>query len=473
VILKSSPLFLKDNFYICISFFSRIGDFKMRIKGLKIHRITSWVLVLFAIITILLGYISSRRWFTPNEIYTLTHLVFVWILVGLSIIHIFFSRKYLKIKWNKIISGLKSEKAYSTSVLRLVQRITKWIIVFLTILTGLSAMIYYEWFALIFGDFILFRFHIDYDIILLIFVIIHVGIGLKFYLTRKKIKHVGFDILIVASILSLTFTVIYVNDIPDLPPFQVRIGDETYKFEPEKVGTVRPDLFLNGTSFSIFDVLVYLNSTREINLTCHYNVTMDTFVIDSLNNETNWWYVAYYTGGSAETNVFRIDHFPWKTGTRMILYQEDPSYINHVYSTFEDEVTRLADNNGTVIIPRVTINGRTFNLEFYNVVTTPHNMRDDIFQNNTITALDVIMSLGDLGNITYELSWYDVLGSAGYVHNYFVSKINTDETVGRCGFVYDIGDEDFKYPGPNYIYLAADARIITSPEYLRFFWDCL
>lgn len=444
----------------------------MPIRGLKVHRITSWLLVFFALITIFLGYISSRRWFSPNELYIFIHLIFVWILIGLSIFHIFLSRKYLKLKWHRIINGLKSEKAYTTSLLRLVQRITKWGIIILTIITGLSALIYYQWFALIFGDFFLFTWHLDYDLILLIFVIIHVGIGLKFFLTRKKIKHWGADILIGGLILSTLSTVFYINIAPALAPLQVKIGGDTYKFNPDKVETVRPDLFQNG-SFSIFDVLVHLNSTGKVDLMYHFNATMNTFVIDLLNGEINWWYIAYFSGGFEEKNAFRMDNYPWKPGTRIILYQEDPSYIDHVYSTFEEEVARLANNNGTIIIPTVVILGRTFYLNFFNITPTPHNTRDDLFQNNVITALDVIMTLGDLGNITYELRWFDSLGSAGYVHNYFVSRINTDRTVGRCGFVYDVGDVDFSFPGPNYIYLAADARIIISPEYLMFFWDCL
>ena len=59
----------------------------------------------------------------------------------------------MKLKWHRIIDGLKSERAYSTSLLRLVQRIIKWGIIILTIITGLSSLIYYEWFADIFGDF--------------------------------------------------------------------------------------------------------------------------------------------------------------------------------------------------------------------------------------------------------------------------------------------------------------------------------
>ena len=83
------------------------------------------------------------------------------------------------------------------------------------------------------------------------------------------------------------------------------------------------------------------------------------------------------------------------------------------------------------------------------------------------------MTLGDLGLITYELRWVARMGRASYVNNYFVHKINTDQNSGNCGFVYEVGDNDFKYPGPNYIYLASDTRILNSPEYLRFFWTCL
>lgn len=140
---------------------------------------------------------------------------------------------------------------------------------------------------------------------------------------------------------------------------------------------------------------------------------------------------------------------------------------------FEEEVICLANNNGTIIIPTVTINGASFNVEFYNISITPHNIRNDTLQNDVITALDVIMTLGDLGHITYELKWIKSFSRARYVYSYFVNKINSDEAIGRCGFVYEVGDADFEYPGPNYIYLAADERILTSPEYLRFFWDCL
>jgi len=444
----------------------------MRIKGLKIHRITSWLLVLFAFLTVFLGYIASRRWFSPYDFYLILHLVFEWILISLTIIHIIYSRKYMKLKLRRIIAGLKSDRAYSISLLRLIQRITKWGIIILTVLVTLSGLIYYEWFALIFDDFFLFAWHINFEVILLIFIIIHVGVGSKFFLTRKRINRWSFDLIIAILIGSLIILSINVNLPPKPASYQVKIGDDKYKFDPNEVSTVRPDIFQNG-SFSIFDALVYLNSTGQINLTSHFDDSMNTYVIDSLNGENDWWYYVSYSGGSGEQNAVRIDHYPWKPETVFKMYKEGASYINHVYSTFKEELIRLTENNGTVIIPTVIILGRTINLEFYNVSPTPHDMRNDTLQDNVITALDVIMTLGDLGYISYELKWVSSLGRASYVHSYFVERINSDQTIGRCGFIYEVGDLDFIYPGPNYIYMGADERVLNSPEYLRFFWACL
>jgi hypothetical protein len=271
----------------------------------------------------------------------------------------------------------------------------------------------------------------------------------------------------------LIITVISLNIPPAPLPYNVKIGRYTYNFDTHIYNTTRPDLFQYG-SFSVFDVLLYLESIEEINLTYHFNASMDTYMIDSLNGQQDWWYYVHYSGGyERELNAVRMDHYPWKPGTYLELYKEDPTYINHVYSTFEEEVTRLSNNGGNVIIPVVSIYSETFSLEFYNIMVTPHNLRDDTFKIGVITALDIIMTLGDLGYITYQLEWIVRLRGASYVHSYFVDQINSDRSIGRCGFLYDVGDNDFKYPGANYIFLSSDERILTSPEYLSFFYGCL
>ncbi len=436
----------------------------MWVKGLKIHRTTSWLITLFALITILLGYAATRRWFPDYELFLLLHGVTGWILPGLLLVHFIFSIIYLKLKLRKIFKGLRNERISGTSTLRLLQQFTKWGIIVFVILISLSGLTFYPWFVAIFGDFFEFTLHLDLDLILSIFMIVHVGIGARFFLTRNKINHWSVNL----SLIFLISTILIMGLIIDLPTglgeHNVGIGRNFYDYEPTEVETARPDLFQNG-SFSVFDVLLHLDSKGEIDLDYHFNASMDTHVIDSLNGETNWWYHTYYSGGGIENNVERIDHYPWKPGTHITMYQESDSYIQNAFSTFREEVDRLNNHFGSVIIPAVYVSGQNFNETFYNVAVLPHNLRNETFQFDVVTAIDVIMTLGDLGDITYELTWHESFRGASYVHSYFVSKINTDEQAGRCGFLYDVSG--------SYIYLSADERILTSPESISFYWGCL
>ena len=294
--------------------------------------------------------------------------------------------------------------------------------------------------------------------------IVHVGIGARFFLTRKKIKHWGASLSLIFLVLSLSLMAIVIDLPAGIGNPEIKIGGKIYRYNPNEIETARTDLFQNG-SFSVFDVLLHLESKGEIDLNYHFNTSMNTHVIDSLNGDTNWWYHAYYSGGSIEKNVERIDHYPWKPGTRIILYHESESYINDVYSLFKEEVDRFTYNNGSIIIPLVYVFGHSFSEVFYNVTVLPFNLRSETFQQDVITAIDVIMTLGYLGEITYELEWHESFRGASYVHSYFVSKINTDEAVGRCGFLYEVSG--------SYIYLSSDERILTSPESVNFFWGCL
>jgi len=436
----------------------------MWVKGLKIHRATSWLITLFALITILLGYAATRRWFPEYELLLFLHGVTGWIFPGLLLVHFILSIIYLKLNLRRIFKGLKNEKISGTSTLRLVQRITKWAIIFFACLISLTGLTYYPWFVAIFGNFFDFTLHLDFDYILSMLMIVHVGIGAKFYLTRRKVTHWGVNLSIIFLIFSLLIVAVAI-DLPEgLEDPHVRIGNRIYNYIPAEVETTRPDLFQNG-SFSVFDALLHLDSEGQIDLNYHFNTSIDTHVIDSVNGETNWWYYTYYSGGGREANVERIDHYPWKPGAMIGLYHESVSYIQNAYSTFKEEVDLLADNNGSVIIPTVYVSGLTFNETFYNVTVLPHNLRNETFQHDVITAIDVIMTLGDLGHITYQLTYHESFRSASYVHSYFVSKINADESEGRCGYLYEVSE--------SYIYLSADERIITSPESINFYWGCL
>jgi hypothetical protein len=132
----------------------------------------------------------------------------------------------------------------------------------------------------------------------------------------------------------------------------------------------------------------------------------------------------------------------------------------------------LNSNNGSVIIPEVIIRAPSGNLEFQNVEVKSHNLRNDFFQEGVITAIDVIMTLGDNELITYELNWYESIAGSE-VKDYYVDAINGDRTYARCGFVYEAGDRDFDGFRGNHIHIPSDIRTINSPEYVEWFWICI
>jgi len=434
-------------------------------KGLKIHRVTSWLITLLAFITIFLGYAAARRWFPDYDLFLLLHLITGWVFPGTLVVHFVFSILYVNLKWSRIRAAFKKDKISNTILLRTFQKITKWTIIVMATLISLSGLSYYPLFYPIFGNFLPFSIHLDFDVILSILMILHVAIGTRFYFTRKRIKHWSANLSFGLLILSLTLVVIFVDLPPGLGASNFKIGETSYDFDPYEIDSVRPDLFQNG-SFSVFDILVHLNSTDQISLNYHFNVSMDTYVIDSINGDTGyWWYQIHYSGGSPEKNIVRMDHYPWKPGAVIAIYHESESYIDSVYSRFEEEVARFAYNSNSIIIPVVTIDGDTFFEEFYNVTIVPFNMRNDTFKNDVITALDVIMTLGELKYINYTLAWIQSFRNARFVHSYFVRSINNDATSGRCGFLHVVSG--------SFDWLSADERILTSPESVLWYYDCI
>ena len=212
---------------------------------------------------------------------------------------------------------------------------------------------------------------------------------------------------------------------PSIPPQgtlpqlegSVNVGGIIFTFDPTVVETVIPDLF-NPGYFSMFDVLVHLDNQSLIDLIYHFDESMNAHVIDFINGEPNWWYSARYSGGWSENNVFRPDHYPWKDGTSLAFFTTNPSALEDIYSVWRDEVTRRENNDGFLVIPQVTIQGDSFTKSFSGVLVTPHNLRNDMFRENVTTAIDVILSLGDEGAISFSLRWYESIGTASIVKNY-------------------------------------------------------
>ncbi len=261
-------------------------------------------------------------------------------------------------------------------------------------------------------------------------------------------------------------------------PVRVEIlGVGRFEVDPAGIEQHRPDVFRPG-HLSIFDLIAHLGSTGEIELVSHYDESMETFVIDSIDGETGWWYQARYGGGWFERNATRMDLYPVKDGMTVSLWVEQASRLERIYASFAAEVARLEANGGEIVIPDVEIEGARGRLRFENVRVTSHNVRSDLWQPGTITALDILLSLGEQGMLAkIGLQWYGSIGSASPVDDYFIELVETEgfraEAAGGCGFVYEVGDTSFYGFDGAHIHIPTDARVILSPEYALWFWLCL
>ena len=257
----------------------------------------------------------------------------------------------------------------------------------------------------------------------------------------------------------------------------IRILDVgAFEFDTAAVETVRPDVFQPGR-FSMFDALVHLHKQGDIRLDYHFDKEMKTHVIDAIDGdsgESGWWYQTYYSGGWSEHNAFRMDLYPWKNGTRLSVYTERKKRMEGMFQAFREEVSRIESNNGQLVVPKVTIRSPGEFRRFDDVLVTPHDVRADLFQPGAITALDVILSLGEQGEFRNAvLTWYDHIGSADPVDSYWLEGLDEARAYGGCGFVYEAGPQGFGGFSGAHIHLPMDARVIVSPEYAYWFWICL
>jgi hypothetical protein len=250
-----------------------------------------------------------------------------------------------------------------------------------------------------------------------------------------------------------------------------KVGD--FVFDAGAVSTLRTDIFQSG-HYSIFDILVHLRDKGHIDLVYHFDEGADTHVIDSLDGEAGWWHETYYAAGWPEPSVFRLDHYPYKLNTWTRFRRRDPKYVDSVHQSFREEVARLAENAGEVIIPSLQIESPDRSWSFENVSVRPHGVRPDVLQEGVVTALDALLSLEDEGKLgSVGLTWYDRIANADPVDSYWVETVEIATAHGGCGFVYETGPRRFSGFSGSHIHIPADVRVTVSPEYALWFWICL
>ena len=402
--------------------------------AVKLNRVLSWILVALSATMVLSGY-GSTKLLLERVVATDLHLLVDPLFVGLLALHFSLSVVVIRFNWKSTLENLWKGRGRSPLGLRLIQRMSGWGILIAALLVVLSGL---SWYRLGFGQFLSFPEHLRFDLVLILMIVVHAGVGARNALARRGVRHplrsisilavTGFALVAVVTLDTYTPRVGLVTGNPPRPPpgthpdpsqgnppgtppdngttplpataptmiGSASVGGEVFTFNPVDVETLRPDVF-NPGFFSMFDILAYLGEEGQVDLEYHFEDSMNTYVIDSLNQKTSWWYSAYYDGGLPEYNPFRMEHYPWKDKAALSFFTVDPAELEPIYAKFRADTSRSRDATGTFVVPKVYLRGPTVVKEFTNVEVTPHNLRNDMFRENVTTAIDVKLSLGDKG----------------------------------------------------------------------------
>ncbi len=250
-------------------------------------------------------------------------------------------------------------------------------------------------------------------------------------------------------------------------------GLGSFTFNPLDVQTTRPDIFTAG-HFSVFDAVAYLAGQDWFPMKYHYDPALDTNVIDELDGRANWWYQAYYGAGWPEIDAYRMDMYPYQDGMVIRLNTQSEEYLGRLYNSFAEELLRKSVNRGRVVIPEVRIGTEVH----VNVPVSAHDIRADVLQPGTVTALDVLLSLADQKKISeLKLTWYSNTGDSAPYDSYYVEQIDDDDgsydreaSAETGGWVYETGSREFAGYNGSHLQLPSDVRIIVSPEYMTWYW---
>ena len=324
--------------------------------------------------------------------------------------------------------------------------------------------------------------HVVADNIFFVSFSIHMAAGLKLVLHRwKKSLFIqdSLSLLFLSALLvaAFAFESGFVYMATSEPGDAVQAEGVVYSVDSSLMEQSRPDIFQNG-SYSMFDALVQVSVSNSLVLHYHYDPYMETHVIDSFMGSPDWWYEGYYDGGYTsipvgEINYQRMDEYPWKEGAILRMIMVGPEETGNRYVVFRTEVERKKANGGKIIIPEVIIEGKERIQNFGSVEVRAHNLRNETFRDGVVTAIDVVMTLGEEGRLNYTLQWYENIGTARIVRSYFVESINNDTRYGRCGFVYECGEPGYEFFSGNHIHIPSDWRVLKSPAYLKYFWICI
>jgi len=253
------------------------------------------------------------------------------------------------------------------------------------------------------------------------------------------------------------------------------------KVEPALVRAMLPVLWredewlrrpFNDNQITFADVLLYLSATKanfDVNYlwnenlsTYQYSVSYDQNGDGDFDDEQDHkddpnWYASYlidsghfrreiYSSSRGEALYRRLELTHVQPNAGIVLRSHSQAMTTRREAVQLDQAERRRKSQAehgpnTVVIPKVKIApiGQA-ELEFHDVVVTPHNLRPDIYKKDgAITIADLLLSMDDQGLIDIGFTFWGTLGSDVSVQHFFLNEINGQKAYGLVGYLHDTG----------------------------------
>jgi hypothetical protein len=137
----------------------------------------------------------TQGWIQDKEDLVIHHIQFKWMFIGLFLVHTLLTLAYFRINWRKTIACTRTEHGIRVSVLRLIQNLSAWFIMFFAVLVILSGFL---------DEPNPFSLHLFFDVFLVVAIAVHTAIGLRFAMMRKRISPRIADIMSLAICITLS-----------------------------------------------------------------------------------------------------------------------------------------------------------------------------------------------------------------------------------------------------------------------------
>lgn len=288
------------------------------------------------------------------------------------------------------------------------------------------------------------------------------------------------------------------------PTSAISLLGRSVDFNPETfdIQTVRPDVFNDGY-FSMFDVILAAALSANIPIEYHFDESAMTHVIDKFNGQSGkYWYHFAFDSGSGRSNEIKFkrenrwDELLWRPGAWVQLVEGED--LDGILAEYHEEIQREQQYGHVIPAVNISVNATPYQSspqgsgriratrQYRNLVITSHGWRapeypsiyPKPFKPEVVTALDVLLTLQDIGELTsVEGAFYDCFNN-NYINSYYVVEMGfPNEGVahasGRQGFTYSAGNGTQNQLANNAdrkVHVTSDILVLHAPDFCRWNW---